>query len=150
MFTLRGDKDQRKNPLSLSVNKPLMLSFSHSQYQKIMYLTVNIAHLDIRILNIQELSEARITIQTIYSCCNHTFNRGTQLIVIFSFFVITARKRGLRRLCFTGVCLSTGGISVRETETPLDRDPPRQRPPSGQRPPMPWTETEPHPHPHVQ
>ena len=59
-------------------------------------------------------------------------------------WIITARKRSLRRLCFHR-CLSVHG-EVSLTETPLDRDPPGQRPPwsetpSGQRPPR--TETPP-------
>ena len=51
MFTLRDDKDQRKNPLWLSVCEPLMLSFSRSPTGTV-YWTVNIAHSCIRNLNI--------------------------------------------------------------------------------------------------
>ena len=60
--------------------------------------------------------------------------------------VITTRKRSLvQGNIFTGVCQSfcSQGEGVSLTETPLDRDPPRQRPPWTETPldRDPWTET---------
>ena len=67
-----------------------------------------------------------------------------------SFFLVTAHKRSLRRLCFTGICLSTegGGCPIAcwdkppgpETDTPWADTPQDQR----QTPPLadtPWADT---------